>query len=429
MQLIQRVRLLNSKKAYLQLFGITLFLLTISLGLEYYNYQQFTKKSSILVQAKLLKQYTKTKIKQDGSQKSYQVLKLKSHDGLLFYTIAPSNTPNYKNKMLLLRLYTKNITFFSYLKGFFAYTKILQSYSLNGLNSKIAKEIAKQHKSQIANSIYQALFLAKQLPYRLQKQFSNLGISHLFAISGFHLGILTTLLFFLLKKPYTLLQQHYFPYRNNSRDLFFLVAIFSFFYLILLDAPPSLIRAFVMFVVTFLLYDRGVALISMETLLISLLLIIALLPRLLFSLGLWLSFLGVFYIFLFFFLFQKKSKLYYFFLLPIWVYFMMLPYSLILFGNFSIYHPLSIIITSLFILFYPLMLLAHFLQIGSLCDLFLQKIATLNTQSQNIQLPIIVGIIELLLSFILLQKRTLWPILLSFTLSVFIYAIYNITKL
>ena len=296
---LERVELISSKRDILTLLALFFILLSFSLLFEYFKYYQLTKFDSQLVHAKVLKQYTKTKVTKNGKTKTYQVLKLKSDDGFTFYSTALKSLPNYKDKNIKLELLAGKISFYEYLKGFFAFSKVLNVSNTQTLQNKTANFINEQHNSSDIQNIYEALFLATPLPYKLQKIFSNLGISHLVAISGFHLGVLSALLFFLVKYPYKYLQSNYFPYRSATRDTFFLIAALLFAYMLFIGSPASLLRAFVMLLIGFYLYERGIKIISMQTLLLTALLIIALFPRLLFSLGLFLSLSGTFYILLF----------------------------------------------------------------------------------------------------------------------------------
>ena len=424
---IERVELLSSKRDILYLLALFSLLFTLSLSYEYYSYKKLTEFDSALVQAKVLKQYLKTKVTKDGKIKSYQVLKLKTDGGLSFYTIASKKTPNYKDKNILLEIQTAKINFLSYLKSFFAFSKIIQTQTKESLKQSLSHYLSTLHQNKNISAIYEALFLAKPLPYHLQQLFSKLGISHLLAISGFHLGVLSTILFFILKYPYKLLQNRYFPYRSSQRDIFFLVALLLFAYTLFLEYPPSLLRAFIMLLVTFFLYEKGIKIISMQTLFITALLIIALFPRLLFSTGLFLSLSGVFYIFLFLIYFKSKSRLWQFVVLPFWVYLMMLPYSLVLFGNFSLYHPLSIIWTSLFSLFYPLTIALHCIGFGDILDRALEMLLDLQPHALNIKLHSNYLFIEIVLSIMAIFKKEALLLLLLYTLSVFVYSIYHVT--
>lgn len=424
--MIEKVSLFKTKRDYLYFFLLSFLLLCISLGIEYYNFKQLTQFDSQLVNATVLKQYSKTKIR-NNKLKYYQVLKLKSSDGFTFYSTTSTNQKDIKFKHIELEIWAGKISFYEYLHGFYAFSTILQVYNDTSYKTLLSDYINVQHNDENATLVYQALFIAKQLPFELQKVFSNLGVSHLIAISGFHLGVLSGILFFLLKYPYQFLQRRYFTYRSYKRDSFFIISLVLFAYLLFLDIPPSLLRAFVMLIFGFMLYDRGIKVISMQTLFMSVIIILSLFPRLFFSIGLWLSVAGVFYIFLFLIYFKERSKLWQFGVLPFWVYLLMLPYSLAIFTNFSLLHPLSILWTSLFSLFYPLVMFLHIFGFGNLLDGVLLWLINLDTNSVSIELDVKFLYAQILLSLLSIYKKNFLLGLVVYTLSIFIYAIYCVT--
>lgn len=425
--MLEKVPLFRNSREFFHFFLLIFLLFTLSLSFEFYNYKELTKFDTQLVNATVLKQYTKSKLTKTGKTKTYQVLKLKSDDGSVFYSTASKKLQDIRYRKVQLEAWAGKISFYEYMHGFYCFSKILHLYPNNSYKNRLNSFIDKQHKDKDISLLYQALFTAKQLPYKLQILFSNLGVSHLIAISGFHLGVLSTLLFFLIKYPYTFLQNRYFPYRSYKLDSFIIIALFLLTYLLFLGSPPSLLRAFVMLLVGFVLYDRGVEVVTMQTLLLTVLLILALFPRLFFSLGFWLSSSGVFYIFLFLIYFKHLSKTAQFLLLPFWIYLMMLPYSLVIFGNFSIYHPLSILWTSLFTLFYPIAIFLHTFGYGDLLDFSLRWLMHLEGKSVILEInPYYLGG-EVLLSLLALYRKEFLLLLVSYSLSVFIYAIYNVT--
>ncbi|WP_241761440.1 ComEC/Rec2 family competence protein [Sulfurimonas gotlandica] len=369
-----------------------------------------------------MKQYTKTK-----DEKSYQLLKLKTDEGINFYTTAKESFPDAKGKRLTLEIYSDKITFYGYLTSFYAYSKTKQIHQSQTIKQRLNSAIASEHKNEDITNIYQALFSAAPLNKGLQTTFSTLGVSHLLAISGFHLGVLSALLFFLFKPIYSYFQNRYFPYRNSKSDIFLAVALSLLVYLNFLDSPPSLLRAFAMLVIGFVLYDRGIKIISMQTLLLTVILLLVLFPKLLFSLGFWLSIAGVFYIFLFLIHFKHLGKLWQFILIPFWVYILMLPFSLVIFGNFSIYHPLSIIWTTLFTLFYPLSIFLHLIGQGDLLDGVLESLMLLAQSQSTIELDDVWLVLHIVLSLISIFKKSFVPLLLFFSLSFLIYAINHVT--
>lgn len=419
--MIQRVALFTSKRDSLLLLLTSFFILTVSLYIEYKNYQEFIVFDSALVDATVLKQYTKTK-----NNRTYQVLKLKNKEGLVFYTTAKKSLHDIKNQEIELEIWPKDLTFYKYLTTFYGPSKIIDIKSTKSNKQNLNALISSSHKKEEITNIYQALYTATPLDYKLQSDFSTLGISHLLAISGFHLGVLSALLFFLFRPIYVLMQNRFFPYANANRDIFLLVGATLFIYVLFLDSPPSLIRAFGMLVIGFILYDRGIKIISMQTLFLTILLLLSLFPRLFFSLGFWLSSSGVFYIFLFLIYFKTLKKLWQFLLLPIWVYLLMLPFSLAIFENFSIYHPLSILWTSLFSIFYPLSIFLHVIGIGNLFDSVLLWLLELGKDGVLVSLNQYLFFFYILLSLGAVFSRLLmWALLLT-ACSIFIYAVYHV---
>jgi competence protein ComEC len=427
--MIKKVSLFQQRRDFLFAFFLLLFLSLYSLLIEYNNYKNLTRFDSQLVTATLLKQYDKTKLTKKGKLKSYKVIKLESDNGFTFYSSIKSKKLQI-GQTLNLEIWAGKVSFYEYLSGFYAFSKIL-SISLNiQPKERLNKLIQEQHTNKTIAHIYQALFIARQLSSNIQQKFSSLGISHLIAISGFHLGVLSALLFFLFKKPYQFFQNRYFPYRSYKVDSFIIISTVLLGYLLFLDSPDSLLRAFGMLIIGFFLYDRGMKLVTMETFFIAIFLLLALFPRLLFSIGFGLSAAGVGSIFLFLIHFKSLSKLWQFILIPFWVYLLMLPYSIVIFGNFSLYHPLSILWSTLFTLFYPLSIFLHLIGQGDLVDFvleFLLNLDTHTTHTTHISLSFgwLIPYIILSLGAIYSKKLALFTLLYSIT--IFIYAIYNVT--
>jgi len=297
--LLERIPLFEHKKDLFIFLFVALFILSYTLLIEYNNYKNITKFDSVLLDAKVLKQYKKTKQTKNFKLKTYQVLKLKTAQGFSFYTTTKKRIPPSIGRTFSLEVWMGKISFFAYMTNFYTFSKIINIHKKTDLNYQLNNYLDSVHQKNSCASIYKALYSASPLPPQLQSAFSSLGISHLLAISGFHLGVLATLLYFLFKPPYRFLQERYFPYRSYKLDSFIFIASTLLAYLLFLDAPPSLVRAYGMLLVGFVLYDRGIKIISMQTLFITLILLLSLFPRLFFALGFWLSMAGVFYIFLF----------------------------------------------------------------------------------------------------------------------------------
>ena len=426
--MLQKLELFNSIKEFFLFIAVCVFIFSYSLLVEYNNFKNLTQFDSQIIEATIIKQYTKTKIKKNGKLRTYQVLKLQSDKNFSFYTIANKNFPSSKLKQVRLEIWTGKLTFLEYLQTFFAPSHILEVDKNNSMKSDINKLIESQHKDSNSTQIYQALYTATPLSRDLQKLFAVLGVSHLFAISGFHLGVLATLLFFVLKTPYKFFQHRYFPYRSYKVDSFIIISILLFIYMLFLDVPASLLRAYVMMIIGFILYDRGFKIVSMWTLFLTAILILSFTPRLFFSIGFWLSIAGVFYIFLFLLHFKNLHKIWQFIFIPIWVYLMMLPYSLYIFHTFSLMHPLSIIWTSLFTIFYPLSIVLHLLSQGDVFDYSLSTLLSLASYPQDIELSHEIFFSFLALSLISVVNRKIVVILIFFGGFIFIDSIYNVTQ-
>ena len=416
--MLERVELFDERRDYLLFALLALVLLVFSLSFEYYHYAKLKAHKTAVIKAHVLNEYLKT-----TSKKSYKVIKLRSSHGATFYTTASTRFHTVKDKDVLIKIYTSRLSFLDYLKGFYTKGWFLKTLQTDTFKSKLDALLRSTHKEHDIYRIYAALYLAKPLTYELYNRFSALGISHLFAISGFHLGILSfvvyTLLFFLYKP----LHARYFPYRNIKRDTFIATAIVLFFYLDFLAYPPSLVRSFAMLTVGFILYDRGIEVISMQTLFIAVVLILAISPRLAFSLGFWLSVSGVYYIMLFLIYFKDLPIWKQFFLIPIWVYLAMLPITLYIFGNFSYLHPFSIILSILFTLFYPLSLALHFIGYGELLDPLLSWIVHTPLEIYKVTFSTWFLIPYVLLSLAALKNKKLFYSLGMTAFLVFCYAV------
>ena len=427
--MLEKISLFSTKREFFLFLSLCVFILSYSLLIEFNNYKNLTKFDSQIIEATVLKHYKKTKTTKTGKLKTYQVLKMKSEKGFGFYTISKKSFLAQQGQKVTLEIWAGKITFYEYMTSFFSFSKIMHTNQKPTLKQKLNALMDTQHSNQNIADIYKALYSATSLPKELQATFSQLGVSHLFAISGFHLGVLSSLLFFLFKMPYTFFQNRYFPFRSYARDSFFFISFILLGYLLFLDIPASLLRAFVMLLIGFTLYDRGYKIISMWTLFLTAIIILSFSPKLLFSIGFWLSISGVFYIFLFLIYFKHLSKIWQFILVPFWVYLMMLPLSLYIFGNFSTYHPLSVLWTSLFTLFYPLSILLHLIGFGSILDNSLLWILNLGEEVQTIRLSLPVILSFILLSLLSIWKRIFLFLLLFMALLIFIYSIYNVAQL
>ncbi|RVY38160.1 ComEC family DNA internalization-related competence protein [Helicobacter pylori] len=357
-------------------------LLVLNLYLEYLNYQKLDFSKPTSLNAQILLQYPKTK-----DQKTYFVLKLQSK-GMIFYTTIkePLKDLQYRHAQFFGRI--KSCSFLESLKSCFFQTYSFSLTRKHNFKSHLCHFIDSAHSSALVGNLYRALFIGDSLNKDLRDRANALGINHLLAISGFHLGILSVSVYFLFSLFYTPLQKRYFPYRNAFYDIGVLVWVFLLGYLLLLDFLPSFFRAFLMGLLGFLACFFGVRLLSFKLLILACCIAIALLPKLLFSVGFLLSVCGVWYIFLFLkhtqAFFKTSSFLarsFQVISLSALVFLNMLIIAHAFFPMFSPYQLFSIPLGLIFIVFFPLSLFLHAVGLGSLLDHFLSMPLTIPTIS------------------------------------------------
>ncbi|RVZ25778.1 ComEC family DNA internalization-related competence protein [Helicobacter pylori] len=357
-------------------------LLAINLYLEYLNYQRLDFSKPTSLNAQILLQYPKTK-----DQKTYFVLKLQSKNMIFYTTIKePLKNLQYRHAQFFGKI--KSCSFLESLKSCFFQTYSFSLTRKHNFKSRLRHFIDSAHSNALVGNLYRALFIGDSLNKDLRDRANALGINHLLAISGFHLGILSVSVYFLFSLFYTPLQKRYFPYRNAFYDIGVLVWVFLLGYLLLLDFLPSFFRAFLMGLLGFLACFFGVRLLSFKLLILACCIAIALLPKLLFSVGFLLSVCGVWYIFLFLkhtqIFFKTSSFLMRSFqaiALSVLVFLNMLIVAHAFFPMFSPYQLFSIPLGLIFIVFFPLSLFLHAVGLGSLLDHLLNMPLTIPTIS------------------------------------------------
>lgn len=400
-------------------FLFIIFLFCINTFLSYLDFKEFKKDEIFKTDAIILNTYDK---------KRYNVLKLQTINSPLdfvFFTSSSKEHTFQKLQNINLFIVTKEVDFFDYIKGFYG-----NSFNLSLVNTEkttkadINNFIYSQHQDTDIASLYSALFLAIPISQNIRELCSNFGISHLVAISGFHLGVMSAVLYFLLHIIYKPIHQTYFPYRNKRFDILLLVTIVLFTYLVFVDLVPSLLRAFVMFLLGLFFLRNNIKILSFETLLIVVVIIIALFPKLLFSLSLWFSVAGVFYIFLFLHYFKSMNKYLQFFLFNFWIYFAINPIVHYFFGVTTLEQLYSPILTVLFTIFYPLVALLHLFEFGGLFDRLISYAIEYKIVGVEVFTPLWFFVLYLATSFIAIFSKKgfifLHLLFISFGLYIFI---------
>jgi len=398
--------------------------LIFSLSYCYYEYTKFTSQKKIYLNADVLLHYSKHK----GS-KHYDVLKLQTKDGMVFYTTAKNRDDNLRGKMVRLILFPSRIKFKDFLTTPYIPSYILRVLESKTLRMQVFEEIKKQHTDPWINEFYGALFLALPISKSLRKVVTRLGVNHLLALSGFHMGFLWLIVYSFLSVIYKPLQQRFFPYRHRLLDLGLVTILILGSYLIFVGTPPSLLRAYAMVIIGWATLLAGIELLSFTFLAVCVIWLIALFPGLFFSIGFWLSVSGVFYIYLFLHYAKHWSKWAIFIVLNLWVYLMMLPIIHTFFDLFSLYQLSSIALTLIFSIFYPLIIVMHILGIGGLFDgLILNLFSLPNPQSEVYVLTplwFLTGFI--VLSLLAIRWRKVLYIQIIVALGWFVFLIQKIT--
>jgi competence protein ComEC len=307
---------------------------------------------------------------------------------------------------------SKNLSFLDYLKGFYA--KSINFYKIEKittLKDKIIEEINSSHNDEIIKELFQALFLAVPISKELRDICTNYGISHLIALSGFHLGVLSFVIYWIFYYPYSFFHGKYFSYRNKKYDLLLISIFFLFCYLIITDIVPSLLRAFVMFVLAIFLLRSNIKIFSFMTLLITFLIVVSLFPKYLFSLGFWFSIIAVFYIFLFIQYFKDLNKYLQIIIFNFWIFLIFNPIVHFYFPQTSYEQFLSPIITIFFTLFYPIEIFAHIFDFAIYFDGFIKSFLFHKINVYEVFTPFYFFIVYLIVSLAsIFYKKAFWSL-------------------
>jgi len=407
---LSRPSLFNSNKERLLTLGVFFFLFLLHITWNYHKYLDFTKFDDYICDAQVQNHYIKN---------GRSILKLQV-DNFTFFTKASSSLRLLQGKRVSVRIFNSNVTFLDYLRGFYAPSHLLGLYSNEtSIRSEIANAIDSQHSKKLFSSLYKTLFLALPASPELREVLTTFSIAHLAALSGFHLGLLVFMLHLIFVLIYKFFQQRYFPWRSRNKDIMYLSLITLSFYVAFTDFPPSLLRAFTMMLVGWFIYDRGLELFSFENLIVTILILFVISPSLVFSIALWFSVAGVFYILLFLRHFSYLHKAWQFLFLHLWIFILMIPVVHFIFEEFTFLQLLSPFLSMLFILFYPLALFFHLVGYGGLFDMLLNNLFSMRAETYLIHTPIWFLILFLFSSFLAIKYKFMNFVILVFAISIF----------
>ncbi len=401
-----------------KIFIAIIFLIIFSLNI-FINYQVYNE----LIKDKIVQE--EFIVENIYNKELYDVLKLSTNEYFLF-TSVDKNLNLEKLDRVKLAFITNKITFLDFLKGFYVQNIFIEKIEKpNSLKEDIYQNIKLQHNTSLNQDLFSALFLAIPISNELRDITNTFGISHLLALSGFHLGLILFFSYWIIYAFYSPLHQKYVPYRNKKFDALVVSGIMIFTYLIFTNVVPSLLRAFVMFVFGLYLLRNNIKIFSFLNLFLVLLVIVALFPKYAFSISLWFSISGVFYILLYVKYFSSLNKYISFLLFNFWIFFALNPIILYFFDVVSYAQLFSAPITLAFILFYPFEIVLHLLEYGYILDKYLLWLFELNFEVKRYITEFYFLMFFLIVSFWAIYKKISLDVLNSLIVcfNIYIYLI------
>jgi len=417
---MQTPPLFLSKRSFFYTILALFILFCIKITYIYTDYKDFITKPFYFTDAKVISSKPKAK---EGKQ--YSVIKAKSSEGLSFFTVHFDDKMIVPNSDIRVQLFPgESIGFFDYLGTFFINSKIKSIISPDTSKGYLSKKVRAVHQDPRVASFYNGIFFATPLSQETRDVVTKLGVAHLVALSGFHLGILWSVIFALSLLLYRPLQARFFPYRNALLDVGAVAVLTLAFYLWYVDFPPSLTRAFTMVFLGWVFLLVGLKILSFEFLAFIVALLLVFVPSFLVSLSFWFSVAGVFYIFLVLKWFEKSSKIMIAILyIPFGIFLLMLPITHIFFGVTNIYQLSSPLLSLLFIPFYPLSILLHLVGFGALFDPLLVTLFDLPDRvvTKEVFVSPYLAFGYIVLSILAIRYRYLFFALLVFALLLSLY--------
>lgn len=319
----------------------------------------------------------------------YSAMEFHSIDGYRFYSSKHINTQKLESKMVEVVFDSSRLTFVDFLRGFRtrSFDIVEVSDHSNTIQKRFMEFIANQHDDESLKRIFVSLFFETRLPDDLQQKINEFGLSAVMSLSGLNLSLLVGLIFLVLSKPYRFVQDRYFPYRNRNLDIFVFALCVMFFYAYLAGFSKPFMRALVMAVFGLFLISRGIKIVNFTTLFVTLLIVVAIWPSAFFSIGLWLSVIGVYYIFLFLRHTPNLKIWQSYTLLSVFVFLAMGVVARYLFPLFSLAQLSSPLTSVLFDLFYPIEVVLHIFTAGWLFDGALIYGLELESKTLNLATP------------------------------------------
>jgi competence protein ComEC len=392
-------KIVATKEEFKYFLLIILFIFLFNILYEYTKYKDLNEEEVYNGIFKIINIYDK---------EDYYVLKL-TNSKFSFFTSIPKQDDIKKLQNINISILTTKIDFISFLKGFYSksvYYDLMPEQDKKTFKQDISKYITSSHEDIRVQQLFNALFLAIPISKEYRAVYTNFGISHLIAISGFHLGIIVFIIYSLVYLPYSYFHQRYFPFRHKRYDILLFTVAVLFFYLLLTNVVPSLLRSFIMFVLGIYFLRCNIKLLSFQTLFLTFCLVLAFFPTFIFSISFWFSITGVFYIFLYLEYFKTLPKVFSFLFFNFWIFFVFNPIVHFFFYNTTYEQLLSPFMTLVFTVFYPFELFLHLISYSYILDRYLIYLLEYKMNVFEVQTPFLFFIAYVLLSlFAIFDKR------------------------
>jgi competence protein ComEC len=185
------IKLKNYNKQIIATF-ILLFIFVINLSIEYSKYLDFIDEEVYETKVEVLNIYEKP---------TNNVLRLKAQNFNFFANIDKSEDIK-KTDILNIAIISFNVSFYDYLKGFYAKTIYYEKLERTPkVIDKIIEKIDLNHQDAMIKELFQTLFLGTSISKELRDICTNYGIAHVIALSGFHLAVLSFTIYWVLYYP------------------------------------------------------------------------------------------------------------------------------------------------------------------------------------------------------------------------------------
>jgi competence protein ComEC len=361
----EKPRLFDTPKEFILFAAVMVLIFGLRIGWEYRQYRAFVSAPFLYAHATVTATYPK-----ERNGRTYAILKLHTDKGRTLYTSSAHTDLQTGTRLYLQLLPTARIAFWDYVSGTYVKSRIKKIFPPPAtLKMRLRQWVDAQHADARMGALYNALFWADPIPRELRERIARLGVSHLVALSGLHLTLLWGVLYGGLAWIYRQGQRRWFPQRYVLRDVGGVAMAVLLGYVLMTGAPPSLVRAFAMVFIGWIMVLMGIELVSFTFLGAVVALLLALVPSWVVSLGFWLSVAGVFYIFLVLKYCRQSNKyLVGLVCIPVGIFVLMQPLVHGFFGVTTPWQLLSPLLSIGFTFFYPLALVSHLIGAGGWFD-------------------------------------------------------------